>query len=56
VKATLDALRQLKRAESLGQFRQRLADEAKADGAGNHGSAASAPKPVVDSAVPGEQE
>jgi small subunit ribosomal protein S5 len=30
VKATLDALRQLKRAESLGQFRQRLATEAAA--------------------------
>lgn len=53
VKATLDGLRQLKRAESLGQFRQRLADEA---GAGNHGSAASVSKPVVGSAVAGEQE
>lgn len=37
VKATLDALRQLKKAEVLGQFRQRIAEEANLTGAVDSG-------------------
>jgi small subunit ribosomal protein S5 len=56
VKATLDGLRQLKRAESLGQFRQRLADEANAAGTGNARSSRAGLRPVDGSGGPEERE
>ena len=56
VKATLDGLRQLKRAESLGQFRQRLADEAKALGSGNGKSSSAGLRPSGGSAGPEGRE
>ena len=56
VKATLDGLRQLKRAESLGQFRQRLADEANALGSGNGKSAGGSHKMGGGSSAPKGQE